>query len=65
MGVRPSAPQTSSALAAQRDALRRRLADIGDLRPGSLVQNYRKCGKSNCRCAAAEHRGHGPYWLLT
>ena len=37
----------------------------GRLRPGSLVQNYRKCGKPGCRCAAAQHPDHGPYWLIT
>ena len=52
-------------MAARRDQLRQQLAAIGDLRPGSLVQNYRKCGKPGCRCAAAQHPGHGPYWLLT
>lgn len=52
-------------MAARRDELRRQLAAIGDLRPGSLVQNYRKCGKPGCRCAAPQHPGHGPYWLLT
>ena len=52
-------------MAARRDQLRRQLAAIGDLRPGSLVRNYRKCGKPTCRCAAKDHPGHGPYWLLT
>jgi hypothetical protein len=27
-------------------------------------QEYRKCGKSNCRCANTEYR-HGPYWYRT
>lgn len=54
-----------AALAAQRDQLRRQLAAIGDLRPGSLSRNYRRCGKPNCRCAAPDHPGHGPYWVLT
>ena len=38
---------------------------IGDLRPGSLVPRYRKCGKANCHCAASRARGHGPSWSLT
>lgn len=54
-----------SALSARRDELRRQLAAIGDLRPGSLVQNYRRCGRPDCFCADKQQRGHGPYWLLT
>jgi hypothetical protein len=27
-------------------------------------QEYRKCGKSNCRCANTAYR-HGPYWYRT
>ena len=53
------------ALEARREELRRQLAAIGDLRPGSLVARYRKCGKSYCHCAADESRGHGPSWSLT
>jgi hypothetical protein len=41
------------------------LSTLGDLRPGSLVDRYRKCGKPNCHCAAEEAGGHGPSWSLT
>jgi hypothetical protein len=27
-------------------------------------QEYRKCGKLNCRCATSAYR-HGPYWYRT
>ena len=52
-------------LVEQRSQLLRELADIGDLRQGSLRTQYRKCGKPNCHCAAEGAQGHGPYWLLT
>ena len=52
-------------LAARREDLLQQLAALGYLRPGSLVQSYRKCGKPNCRCADPSHPGHGPRWLLT
>jgi hypothetical protein len=52
-------------LAEQRRQLLRELADIGDLRQGSLRAQYRKCGKPNCHCAGEGAQGHGPYWLLT
>ncbi len=32
-----------------------------DPRPGSIHLEYRRCGKSNCRCAAG--RPHGPYYV--
>ena len=41
------------------------LARIGDMRPGSLIETYGKCGKPTCRCAKPGSRGHGPSWLLT
>lgn len=47
------------------DALKAQLAQIGDFRPGSLVERYRRCGKANCRCAKVGARGHGPSWSLT
>jgi hypothetical protein len=41
------------------------LGQLGDFRRGSLNEVRRKCGKPNCACAAAGHRGHGPQWNLT
>jgi hypothetical protein len=49
----------------QRDQLKVQLAEVGDLRPGSLVERYRRCGKPNCHCAGKEAAGHGPSWSLT
>ena len=45
--------------------LKSRLAQLGEMRPGSLVECYRKCGKPNCRCARSDERGHGPLWMVT
>ena len=59
------APSDTSALQERRQELLARIAALGDLRPGSLVQNYRRCGRPNCFCADKQHPGHGPYWLLT
>lgn len=49
----------------RRHQIRTELAAVGDLRPGSLVPRYRKCGKPNCHCATDEGGGHGPSWSLT
>ena len=57
----PDAPD----LDARREELFQQIAALGDLRPGSLVQNYRRCGRPACFCADKQQRGHGPYWLLT
>lgn len=52
-------------LSRRRKEICNELASIGDLRPGSLVARYRKCGKANCHCAKEEGGGHGPSWSLT
>jgi hypothetical protein len=35
------------------------------MRPGSLVERYRRCGKPTCHCARKGAVGHGPSWSLT
>ena len=57
----PSLPE----LEARRDRLYAQLAAVGDFRRGSVSENYRKCGKPNCACAAPGHPGHGPRFLWT
>ena len=52
-------------LEAERDRLYAQLSTAGDFRRGSVSENYRKCGKPNCGCAAAGHPGHGPRFLWT
>ena len=52
-------------LEAERDRLYAQLSTAGDFRRGSVSENYRKCGKPNCACAAAGHPGHGPRFLWT
>ena len=57
-------PPDASALTHRRDELLRQLGTLGDSRPGSLAENYRRCDRSASYCAGKNHRGHGPYWLL-
>ena len=52
-------------LEARRRVLFERLAQVGDFRRGSVSENYRRCGKPNCACAAEGHRGHGPRYVWT
>ena len=49
----------------RRQQLLQALLELGDLRPGSLVARYRRCGKFNCHCAQPGDRGHGPSFSLT
>jgi hypothetical protein len=57
----PSLPE----LEAERDRLFAQLSMIGDFRRGSVSENWRRCGKPNCACAAPGHPGHGPRFLWT
>jgi hypothetical protein len=57
----PSLPE----LEAERNRLYALLAAVGDFRRGSVSENWRKCGKPNCACAAPGHPGHGPRFLWT
>jgi hypothetical protein len=53
------------ALLLQREQLKSELTHVGDLRPGSLVSRFRKCGKPSCHCAKKGEKGHGPSYSLT
>jgi hypothetical protein len=54
-----------NALLLQRDHLKSELAAVGNMRPGSLVPRFRKCGKPSCHCAKKGAKGHGPSYSLT
>lgn len=53
------------ALLPQRDQLISHLTNVGEMRPGSLVVRFRKCGKPSCHCAKKDDQGHGPSYSLT
>ena len=46
------------------DAAKARLAEVGFICEGSLVERYTSCGNPNCRCAEPDSR-HGPYYQLS
>ena len=60
-----SHPSQLEILQIKRDQLKARLVEIGDMRPGSLVERFRKCGKPTCHCAEKDAPGHGPCYSLT
>ena len=42
------------------------LYELGDMRPGTLTEQYNVCGKPNCRCKNQENpKKHGPYYQLS
>ena len=49
----------------RRGELKAQLSRVQDMRRGSLVARYRKCGKARCCCVDEQHAGHGPSLSLT
>lgn len=49
---------------AEYEAIKAKVADVGFICVGSLVELYHCCGNPNCRCADPQRR-HGPYHQLT
>jgi len=45
--------------------LKAAVAEVGDLRPGTLSQQYNVCGKPGCRCKATPPKKHGPYYQVS
>jgi hypothetical protein len=53
------------ALESQIDKVKEELSSLGDLRPGSLSEQYNVCGKASCGCKEDPPRKHGPYYQLS
>ena len=48
------------------EEIKRRLALIGEMRPGSINEPLTVCGSSNCRCKDPKRpKKHGPYYQLS
>jgi hypothetical protein len=58
-------PESIESLEARRTRLLSELAQIGDMRPGSITEVYRRCGKKSCWCAQTDQPGHGPFYAFT
>src|SRR5487761_585242 len=57
--------QSLSDLEQRREVLAQRIAQLGDLRPGSVTSTFGRCGKPDCRCHQPDQPGHGPNFRLT
>jgi len=47
------------------EKLKQELMTLGDLRPGTLSEQYNVCGKARCACKADPPRKHGPYYQVS
>jgi len=52
-------------LDAQIKQLKAELMTLGDLRPGTLSEQYNVCGTAGCQCKADPPRKHGPYYQVS
>lgn len=52
-------------LEARRANVQTQIAQIGDMRSGSITGTGGRCGYANCHCHRAGDPGHGPYYRLT
>jgi hypothetical protein len=55
--------KSSAVLRRRRQALLGKLPPLGAILRGSLIERYKPCGKSGCKCAKG--RGHGPKFYLS
>ena len=49
----------------RRMAITQRIAELGDLRAGSITSTSGRCGKPGCRCHQPGQPAHGPNLRLT
>ena len=54
-----------ASLEAQIEKIKKDLCAIGDLRPGSLSEQYNGCGTPTCQCKQDPPLKHGPYNQLS
>ena len=58
-------PDSLADLESERAAVQSQLAQLGDMRAGSVTGTGGCCGNSNCHCHRSGDAGHGPYYRLT
>src|ERR1700674_664053 len=58
-------PDSLADLEARRAAVQMQIAQLGDMRSGSITGTGGRCGNSNCHCHRSGDPGHGPYYRLT
>jgi hypothetical protein len=56
---------TEAELTGRIERIKAQLAELGDLRPGALSEQYNTCRSPGCRCKADPPLRHGPYHQLS
>jgi len=57
--------KTTAQLQKRIEEIKRELAELGPMRPGSLSKQYNVCGTPGCHCKdPKDPRKHGPYYHL-
>ena len=58
-------PDSLVDLESRRANVQLQIAQLGDMRSGSITGTGGRCGNPNCHCHRAGDPGHGPYYRLT
>ena len=58
-------PDSLVDLESRRAAVQSQIAQLGDMRSGSITETSGRCENPNCHCHRADDPGHGPYYRLT
>lgn len=56
---------SQSQLTTRIKAIKGELVALGDLRPGTLSEQYNVCGTPGCRCKSEPPQKHGPRYQLS
>ena len=57
---------TKAQLTRKIQTLKKKIADIGEVYPGSVSQQYNICGTPGCKCKDEKNpKKHGPYFNLS
>jgi hypothetical protein len=57
--------QREAQIQRQIDNIKRKLAAIGELRPGSLSRQQNVCGTPGCHCKAEPPKKRGPFYQIS
>jgi len=58
-------PESLPVLEMQRAAIQQQIAQLGDMRAGSITTTGGRCGNPHCHCHEKDDPGHGPFYRLT
>jgi hypothetical protein len=58
-------PESLVDLENRRATVQMQIAQLGDMRSGSITGTVGRCGNPNCHCHRAGEALHGPYYRLT